>query len=549
MPIAQAGPTVPPPAAAQTPWQFFRNWLLQPATEQGGLDGLLRELTRVFTAPAAGVAAWPSGPVIHRRPAAAVARWPWEEDSALPTQALQSPTARTIRYGDGGSLLLTAARSPDGLGWLLWLEHPTRLAWDDDAAVGLALAAQALVRRHPVERSPRWAQQLDRAERQLRLETAAQTAGRLAHDFGNVLTGILGFSELSLAQRPGADAPLFRYLREIHQAAQTGAHLTQQLRQFSRRAAAAVRPCDLKAVVEGELTRLDAAGDRPSVLATLPDDLPRIALDTDHVRVVLAALLDNAREAHSAAGRATVSAQVVDLSPDDCLDAYGDLRPGRHVAITVADAGPGIGAEARRRLFAEPFYSTKPRRGGLGLMVAYGVLHAHHGGLRLRPGTPGGTVAEIFVPVAVPAPAPAVGTPAGDRVLVVDDDPMILQFICNALTHAGYRVQPACDADEAFAAYAAAGPDPFRLVLSDVVMPKASGVELARRLTGRDAAVRILFMTGFAAGDFARHELAGWPFDLLTKPFRAEGLLRAVRTSIDRPANRPAVLAEAAGVS
>jgi two-component system cell cycle response regulator CpdR len=132
-------------------------------------------------------------------------------------------------------------------------------------------------------------------------------------------------------------------------------------------------------------------------------------------------------------------------------------------------------------------------------------------------------------------------------VLVVDDDPMILQFVCGALAQAGYRVQSAANGEEALSAYAAAAADPFRLVLSDVLMPEVNGVDLARRLLGRDPGVRVLFMTGYAAGEFAQQELAGWPFDLLSKPFRTEGLLRAVRTAIERPAGRPGGRAEATG--
>src|SRR5262249_57746443 len=103
-------------------------------------------------------------------------------------------------------------------------------------------------------------------------------------------------------------------------------------------------------------------------------------------------------------------------------------------------------------------------------------------------------------PAAAPVPIPAPG-PRGERVLVVDDDPLILQFVCATLERAGYRVQPAASAAEALQSYAAAAGDPFRLVVSDVIMPDVSGVDLARRLLGRDAGVRVLFMSGQVAGD------------------------------------------------
>ena len=212
----------------------------------------------------------------------------------------------------------------------------------------------------------------------------------------------------------------------------------------------------------------------------------------------------------------------------------------------MADAGPGLGPEASRRLFAEPFFSAKPRRRGFGLAVAYGIVHAHHGGLRLRPGAAGGTIAEVYLPAAVPAP-PAVEAPArGEKILVVDDDPNILRFICASLERAGYQAHGATGADEALVQYTASGPERFRLVLSDVIMPKTTGVDLARRLLTLDPDVRVLFMSGQTTNDFTRLDFSGRRFEFLSKPFRPEALLRAVRGAIDRapssqPPARPAV--------
>jgi signal transduction histidine kinase/CheY-like chemotaxis protein len=548
--VAQADSAAGPEDSGRAALEFVHRLLLRPPAESAGLDGLLAELAAAFGTPGAGLALWPAGAVVHHRPADGTGgRRPWEDNPALPGRALESPAALTVPRAGGGSLLLTAAAGPNGPGWLLWLEDAGRTAWDAAAAAALTLAAHALLRSGAgaADRRPRWAEHLERADRQRRLEAAAQTAARLAHDYGNVLTGILGFSELSLAQRAAADGALNRYLRELHQAAQTGAQLTHQLRLFSRRQAGPARPCEVAPVVAAEAARLGQVGDRPFVQAALPDDLPRALIDADGLRAVLAALLDNAREATAGAGVAAVTARAAELTADDCLDAYGDLRPGPHLCLSVADAGTGLGPDVRRRLFAEPFFSTKPRRGGFGLATAYGVLRAYRGGLRLRPGPSGGAVAEVFVPAAAPAPPPAPAPAAGgDRVLVVDDDPMILQFVCTTLAHAGYRVHAAPAAEDALTAYAAAGADPFRLVLADLVMPHVTGVDLARRLLARDAEARVLFMSGYAAGEFARQDLIDGPFDLLSKPFRTEGLLRAVRTAIDRPARRPAARPSAA---
>jgi CheY-like chemotaxis protein len=234
----------------------------------------------------------------------------------------------------------------------------------------------------------------------------------------------------------------------------------------------------------------------------------------------------------------------VHLTEASCLDLLGYAGAGPHVEITVVDDGCGLSAEARQRLFAEPFFTDKPRHRGLGLAVAYGILCAHKGGLSVAPGTERGTVARAFLPMAAasaplePARGYKPGLARGERVLVVDDDPMILKFCATALEQAGYRVQTAADAADALESYLAAGAEPFRLVVSDVVMPRMSGYDLARRLRDQDAGVGVLLMSGPVVPNPHKEDLAGSPCDFLPKPFRTEGLLDAVRTALDRASHR-----------
>jgi CheY-like chemotaxis protein len=256
---------------------------------------------------------------------------------------------------------------------------------------------------------------------------------------------------------------------------------------------------------------------------------------------VLTALLDNAQEALLGGGSVSVSARAVDLDEAACRELYGAAQPGPHVEIVIADTGTGLSPEAQRRLFAEPFFTTKPRRRGFGLAVTYGILSAHRGGLRLYPGEERGVVARVVVPAA-PAASPATGEEVvrpserlpGERILVVDDDAEVLHFVRAVLERAGYRVAAAGSGDAALEAYGAAGSDPFRLVLSDVVMPGLNGVELARKLLRKDSQVRVLFMSGHVSGDLAQPDLVGRAFELLSKPFRTEQLLRAVQNNLEQ---------------
>jgi two-component system cell cycle sensor histidine kinase/response regulator CckA len=471
---------------------------------------------------------------------------PWEADPDLAEKARAATVALCVARPAGGSCLLTAAAAPGEAGWLLWVEDPHRTHWEDPLPAALALTGQALARRLiPEESRSRWAEQIDRVARQQRLEGAAAVARRLAHDFGNILTGILGFSELSLTQNVAQDSALHRYLMEVYRGAQAGAAFTHQLRLFSRRHPVSPRPTALADVARDEETRVRLIWANATTRFTVPEDLPLLGVDAENLRQVLAALLDNAREAAGPTGTVQFSARPTRLTADDCLDYFGDVRPGEYVEITVTDDGPGIVPEVARRLLAEPFLSTKPRRRGLGLATVYGILHAHRGGLRLMPGPQGGVWARVVVPLvdAVAAPVPEVveAAPApGEKVLVVDDDPRVLQFVASTLERAGYRVHAVGSAGEALDRYDSAGTDPYRLVLSDVLMPDVNGVDLARRLRGRNPDVRVLFMSGHVGPDFPRQELEGWQFELLPKPFRVEGLLRAVRGALDRaPARRP----------
>jgi signal transduction histidine kinase/ActR/RegA family two-component response regulator len=525
---------------------FVHRLLAKPAVEHPPLPELLAELAAAFAASGAGLASLPDAATLVRHPAAGQQT---SDLAALLACAGTVAGATTLDRPAGGSYLVSAVPGAGG-NWALWLEDERRTNWDESAAL-LELAGLALARwlrnSGGHAQPPRWADQLDRAVRQQRLETAAQVTRRLAHDFGNVLTGILGFSELALAQVP-ANTQLGSYLTEVYRGAQNGAQFTQQLRLFSRRQSNSSRSCALAAVLADEEARLAPLREKDGTWGlniSVPEGLPPLGLDAEHLRQVLAALIDNAREALVGPGSISVSAQALTLADADCHDLYGATRPGPHVEICIADTGPGLSPEAQHRLFAEPFFTTKPRRRGFGLAIAYGILQAHRGGLRLHSDGEHGVVARVLVPAA-PASAPTPPAPEaavagtrkarGDRVLVVDDDPQVLQYVSTTLEQAGYRVQSFTNAEDALQSYFAQTTDLYRLVLSDVIMPRVTGIDLARRLLRRDPSARVLFMSGRVSADFTQQDFDGPPPELLPKPFLPEGLLRAVRSAIDRPA-------------
>jgi signal transduction histidine kinase len=413
----------PPRDSSRSALEFIHRLVFLPAEEHPNLDGLLEELSAAFAATAAGLATFPDGAPLCIHPTLIddcqlviddLKSWLNQQSTINNPQSVGG--VRTVPRRAGGSCLVTLLGVPERGGWLLWLEDDGRATWSTSEAGLLALAGQALTHRLTRDEAQTpWAVQLDRGIRRQRMETAANIVRRLAHDFGNVLTGILGFSELALADKEASRSPLRDYLGEVHRSAQSGAQYTNQLRLFARRHANSNRSCNLvNVLVElcGEQRGTDGekssqasfpAGADVQVKLHLPDDLPDVALESEALRQVLTIVLDNAREASAGAGVIDVLARTVQVSAGEAGALFGEVRPGKHLEIRVADNGAGLTPEVQRQLFAEPFFSTKSRKRGFGLAIAYGILSAYRGGLELLPRLEGGTIARLIVPVAAVA--------------------------------------------------------------------------------------------------------------------------------------------------
>lgn len=538
--------------------EFAHLLLSLPPEEHANLDGLLEELSSAFGAASAGLATFPELiPLsIHPKPAQSGSELlpPWTERADLIEQLQRVGVAMTVPHKTSGSCLLTVMGVPERGCWLLWVEHAESAHWSTREAAALVLVGQALM--HVLARDETlvpWAVQLDRDIRRQRMDAASRIVRRLAHDFGNILTGILGFSELALTPQLAPNSPLQTYLTEIHRGAQNGAQYTNQLRLFARRQTTSNRSCNLTDVLSEEEKRLQPMlGANVQLKLNLPGGLPAVAVETEPLHQALAIVLDNAREAIAGSGIIDISVRLVQMSAEEARELLGDVRQGSNLEIRVSDSGSGLTPEAQRQLFTEPFFTTKTRKRGFGLAMAYGMLSSHRGGLELVRRPEGGTIARLIVPVAETAAPTAPrastigharptanardteGKTASERILVVDDDPAVLQFTATTLERAGFRIQTAANASVALKIYGGAAADPFHLVLSDVLMPEINGIELARRLMAQDADVPILFMSGEVPTEIMQQCFGLGRFELLVKPFRPDGLVRAIRAVIDR---------------
>lgn len=322
---------------------------------------------------------------------------------------------RSVSYSVAGTTgrVFVGVQPPGRALGLLWAEREAGRPWDDADRSYLTLTAKVM------ERSPAVAAALgpviDPDRLNQRLGDAAVIAGRMAHDFDNILTGIIGFSDLALPlMQSGSQAAGF--VAEIGKVGQRGIVFTQQLHQLSRSGQVKPNPASPAVVFAKEEARLKPLlGGNVRFEKDLPAGLPVVALEAGPLQTVLGHLLDNAVEACPQGGVVRVAANHVEFTEADARNYLGKAEPGPHLLVTVSDTGTGIKPEVRRRLFVEPFYTTKVRHRGLGLAIAYRVLCAHRGGIKIDPvPAPGpGTSVRVVLPLATARPPANAGNPTG----------------------------------------------------------------------------------------------------------------------------------------
>jgi signal transduction histidine kinase len=343
----------------------------------------------------------------------------WGEATDWPRVGLSWPTLDVPSARPAGAICVPL-RPPGHDAGIVWAQPRPGEPWTEGDQVHLTLAA-AMVERSPAIDA--WlGRAVDPAELTRRLADAAVIAGRMAHEFDNILTGVLGFADLALPLAD-PDSQLAAFVRGCAEAGQRGIAFTQQLHDLSRCAQPKPQAGSVAAAVETVRRQLAASAPTVTVTADLPADLPPVAMEAGPLTLVLGHLLRNAAEAMPAGGSVAVTAAVADLSADEARGFLGDASPGANVIVTVRDAGPGLMPETRARLFRDPFVTTKPRHRGLGLAVVYRSVHAHNGGVRVEPAvadTPGvtvrlalplGRVLSQISPKPTSAPSPALSEP------------------------------------------------------------------------------------------------------------------------------------------
>jgi CheY-like chemotaxis protein len=370
-----------------------------------------------------------------------------------------------------------------------------------------------------------------RADRQ---ESLGQLASGVAHDLNNMLLPILMAAELLEEQVPSAEQELLRVIRGN---AERGSKLLKQLLKFGRGSESDRSPLRLAAAVDEILPILNSTFPKS---VRIKRDIraldTRVVADSTQLQQVLMNLCVNARDAMPHGGELTIFVSLAQLSSADCA-AHPGAEPGRYAVLSVKDEGVGMTEAELGRIF-EPFYSTKPpnQGTGLGLSSVLGIVKAHRGFVEVA-STPGvGSEFRALIPeyVAEDAPLSAADGPRTPRrisdrtVLLVDDEPSILQGLRACATHQGYRVVTARDGQSALTLLTEDHGE-IGVVVTDLAMPKMSGLGLIRELRARGKAVEVVVMLG-GAPDHAELRALGVRH-VLHKPFGLPQLIGALEAA------------------
>jgi PAS domain S-box-containing protein len=372
-----------------------------------------------------------------------------------------------------------------------------------------------------------------------KMDAIGRLAGGVAHDFNNVLTAIIGYSDF-LQMHLGKDDPLQQEVEEIRKAGQRAASLTQQLLAFSRRQIFQVKVLDLNTIITGMQKMLRRLIDESvSIDFILDPSLGRIRADASQMEQVLLNLVINASEAMPQGGKLMIETANTELD-ESYARMHVSVQPGSFVRLAVSDTGTGMDEETRDHLF-EPFFTTKKegKGTGLGLSMVYGIVKQSGGAIWVYSEPGKGAAFKIYLPRVFEeaqkvseeriAEAPANGT---ETVLVVEDEEMIRQIISVTLSEYGYTALLAKDGEEAQAICASAQ-GPIHLLLSDVVLPGMSGRESAKRLVSKRPGMRVLYMSGYTANAIVHHGVLEPGIAFLQKPFSPATLLRKMREILD----------------
>ena len=408
----------------------------------------------------------------------------------------------------------------------------TPLVGDHDDVIGGVAVLRDVTRQRELET------QLSQSQK---MEAIGRLAGGVAHDFNNLLVVIQSYAELLREDLLEQDARRAD-LDEILAAARRAGALTKQLLAFSR--SEPIQPTDLRLSevvtgIENMLRRI--IGEDVELLTELSPSVGLIRADAGQLDQVILNLSVNARDAMSGGGQLVISTQNISFDAEHD-GTRGDIPPGEYVMLAVTDSGTGMDPETQRHIF-EPFFTTKEvgQGTGLGLATVYGIVQQSGGQIRVHSELGCGTSFKIYfprldeVPATREAQASESATYTGSgTLLIVEDDSAVRQVAARVLRDRGYTVLEARRPSEARQLCALRG-SAIDLLLTDVIMPECTGIELARELNRLHPRMRVVYMSGYPGGAASRAGTLGPGAIYLEKPFSPAALVEKIMTAMQLP--------------
>jgi PAS domain S-box-containing protein len=382
-----------------------------------------------------------------------------------------------------------------------------------------------------------------RMERQLqqaqKMESIGNLAGGIAHDFNNILFPIVGIAEMLMEDLPAGSIER-EYAEEIYRAGVRGSELVKQILAFSRQSRHKMVPVRIQQILKEvfQLVRATIPSDI-DILRDVQEDCGLVMADTVQVHQVCINLITNALHAVERDG-GNISVSLKETWIED--DRVGSIGPGRYAHLSVSDTGCGIDPSIMEKIF-EPYFTTKGKgKGtGLGLAVVYGIVKKHEGDIRITSEPGKGTMVDVFLPLlektsgAPDVPETDIAIQTGDEhILLVDDEPSVVQLGSRILENLGYRVTACNSSIEALETFQMA-PNSFDLLITDMTMPKMTGDRLAKKIQSIRPDIPIIICTGFSERiDRDRADAMGVK-GFLMKPVSKSKMGTTVRTVLDEP--------------